>query len=53
MTISQLVARLEAVKAEYGDLPVYKGIVEHFNPVTDVEASWVEGEDALVRVLEL
>ena len=53
MKISQLVAELEAAKAEFGDLEVYKAIAPYFEPVVESRTDWVEGEDALVRVLAL
>lgn len=53
MKISGLIAELEAAKAEFGDLEVYKGIVPYFEPVLETCTDWVEGEDALVRVLAL
>lgn len=53
MKISRLVAELEKAKAEFGDLEVYKGIMPYFEPVFEARTDWVEGEDALVRVLAL
>lgn len=53
MKISQLVAELEAAKAEFGDLEVYKQILYEFKPIKESRTDWVEGEDALVRVLAL
>lgn len=51
--ISALIAELEAAKAEFGDLEVYKGIAPYFERVFESRTDWVEGEDALVRVLAL
>lgn len=53
MKISQLVAELEAAKAEFGDLEVYKSIAPYFEPVRESRTDWVEGDDALTRVLAL
>lgn len=53
MKISALVAELEAAKAEFGDIEVYKNIPPYFERVFESHTDWVEGEDALVRVLAL
>lgn len=53
MKISALVAELDAAKAEFGDLEVYKDIPPYFERVCESRTDWVEGEDALVRVLAL
>jgi hypothetical protein len=51
--ISALIAELEAAKAEFGDLEVYKAIPPYFERVFESRTDWVEGEDVLVRVLAL
>lgn len=53
MKISALIAELEAAKAEFGDLEVYKDIPPYFERVFESRTDWVEGEDSLVRVLAL
>lgn len=53
MKISGLIAELEKAKSEFGDLEVYKGIPPYFERVFESHTDWVEGEDALVRVLAL
>jgi hypothetical protein len=51
--ISDLIAELEAAKAEFGDLEVYKAVLPYFERVFESRTDWIEGEDALVRVLAL
>lgn len=53
MKISDLIAELEAAKAEFGDMEVYKAIPPYFERVFESRTDWIEGEDALVRVLAL
>lgn len=53
MKISDLIAELEAAKAEFGDLDVYKDIPPYFERVFESRTDWVEGKDSLVRVLAL